>query len=166
MGLITVKAEAVLEAPAEAVYATIADYRHGHPNILPKEFYDLQVEQGGYGAGTIFRFKTRVLGVEQSFYQRTSEPEPGRVLVEQDIDSVQQVTTTLLVTPVEQGQKSHVEISTTMRTSSGVRGLVERLLVPLINPRIYQKELKLLEGVAQRRWMKEKASNERKETGT
>jgi len=90
MGQITVKAEAVLEAPTEAVYATIADYRQGHPNILPKELYDVRVEQGGSGAGTIYRFKMRVLGVEQSFYQRVSEPEPGRVLVEQDIDSPQQ----------------------------------------------------------------------------
>jgi hypothetical protein len=84
----------------------------------------------------------RVLGAEQSFYQRVSEPEPGRVLVEQDIDSAQQVTTTFKVTPLEQGQKSHVEISTTMHPSPGVRGLVERILVPMINFRIYQKELK------------------------
>lgn len=151
MRQIRVKAGAVLEAPAEGVFATIADYRQGHPNILPKEFYDLQVEQGGSGAGTIFRFKSRVLGVEQSYYQRVSELEPGRVLVEQDIDSVQQITTTFRVTPLEPEQKSHVEISTTMRPSPGVRGLVERILIPLINARIYQKELKLLEGVAQRR---------------
>jgi len=151
MGQIVVKAEAVLEAPAEKVYATIADYRQGHPSMLPKELYDVQVEQGGYGAGTTYRFKMRVLGVEQSFYQRVSEPEPGRVLVEQDIDSPQHVTTTFRVTPLEQGQKSHVEISTTMHPSPGVRGMIERILVPMINPRIYQKELKLLEGVAQRR---------------
>jgi hypothetical protein len=151
MGQIIVKAEADLEASSTEVYATIADYRQRHPNILPKELYDLQVEQGGYGAGTIFRFKMRMLGMVQSFYQRVSEPEPGRVLVEQDIDSPQQVTTTFRVTPLEQGQKSHVEISTTMRSSPGVQGLIERILVPMINTRIYQKELKLLEGVAQRR---------------
>ena len=80
-----------------------------------------------------------------------SEPDPGRVLVEHDIDTVQNVITTFTVIPVEQGQKSHVEISTTMYTSPGLRGLVERILVPMINTRIYQKELKLLEGVAQRR---------------
>jgi hypothetical protein len=151
MRQITVKAESVLEAPAEEVFATIADYRQGHPYILPKEFYALQVEKGGYGAGTIFRFKMRVLGVERSYYQRASEPEPDRVLVEQDIDSPQHVTTTFRVVPLEQGQKSHVEISTTMHSSPGVRGLVERLLLPLITPRIYQKELTLLEEVAQRR---------------
>ncbi len=154
MGQIKVKAESVLEARSEDVYATIADYHHGHPNILPKaNLYDLQVEQGGYGAGTIHRFKSRVLGVEQSFYQRVSEPEPGKVLVEQDIDSVQNVATTFTVIPLEQGQKSHVEISTTMNASPGLRGLVERIIVSIVNPRIYRKELKLLEEVAQRRSM-------------
>ncbi|HZU67288.1 MAG TPA: SRPBCC family protein [Ktedonobacteraceae bacterium] len=151
MGQITVKSEAVLEAPAEDVYATIADYYQGHPRILPKEFEDLRVEQGGYGAGTIIRFKMRVMGSEQSFYQRVSEPEPGRVLVEQDINPPQQVTTTFKVDPLEQGQKSHVEISTTMKTSPGLRGLVERILVPMINPAVYRKELKLLEEVTRKR---------------
>ncbi len=52
---------------------------------------------------------------------------------------------------LEQGQKSHVEISTTMNTSPGFRGLIERIIVSIANPRIYRKELKLLEEVAQRR---------------
>src|SRR5258708_20881850 len=74
MGQISVKAEAVLEAPSEKIYATIADYRQGHPNMLPKELYDLQVEQRGYRAGTIHRFKMLALGVAQSYYQPASEP--------------------------------------------------------------------------------------------
>jgi hypothetical protein len=109
------------------------------------------VEEGGYGAGTIMSFKSRILGVEQSFHHRVSEPEPGRVLVEQDIDSVQNVTTTFTVIPVEQGQKSHVEISTTMNTSPGLKGFVERVVVTIFNPSIYRKELKLLETVAKKR---------------
>ena len=152
MTQINVKAATILDARPEDVYATIADYRHGHPNILPKEnFYDLQVEQGGYGAGTIIHFKMKVLGVEQAFYQRVNEPEPGRVLVEQDIDSPQNVATTFTITPVENSQKSHVEISTTMNASPGFKGLVERIVVPIINPQVYRKELKQLEAVAQKR---------------
>src|SRR5947207_2636748 len=152
MGQIKVKAEAVLNALPEDVYATITDYKKGHPSILPKEsFYDLQVEEGGYGAGTIMSFNARVLGVEQSFHQRVSEPEPGRVLVEQDIDSIQNVTTIFTVIPVEQGQKSHVEITTTMNTSPGLRGLVKRIIVPIIDRQLYRKELKLLEVAAQKR---------------
>lgn len=152
MGQIKVKAAAVLNACPEDVYTTLADYRHGHPDILPKgSLYDLQVEQGGYGAGTVIRFKIKVLGVEQAAYQRVSEPEPGRVLVEQDIDSARNTITTFTVTPVEQEQKSHVEISTTMNTSPGFTGVMERIIVPIINPRIYRKELQLLEAFAQKR---------------
>ena len=152
MGQIKAKAAAVLDARPEDVYATIADYRKGHPSILPKEsLYDLQVEEGGCGAGTIMRFKSRILGVEQSFHHRVSEPEPGRVLVEQDIDTAQNVTTTFTVIPLEQGLKSHVEISTTMNASPGLKGLVERVVVPISNSPIYRKELKLLEAVAQKR---------------
>jgi hypothetical protein len=152
MGQIEVKAEAVLDARPEDVYATIADYRKGHPSILPKDsLYDLKVEQGGYGAGTIIRFKSRILGVEQSFRHRVSEPEPGKVLVEQDVDSVQNVTTTFTVIPVEQGRKSHVKITTTMNASPGLKGVAERIVVSIFNPPIYRKELKLLESVAQKR---------------
>jgi hypothetical protein len=152
MGQIKAKAAAILNVRPEDAYATIADYRQGHPNILPKEnLYDLQVEQGGYGAGTIIRFKARFLGVEQSLYQRVSEPEPGRVLVEQDIDSVQNEIVTFTVTPLEQEQKSHVEISMKMDLSPGLKGLVERVVVPIIFPPVFHKELKLLEAVAQKR---------------
>src|SRR5205085_3711571 len=152
MGQIKAKSAAILNAHPEDIYATIADYRHSHPDILPKEsLYDLQVEQGGYGAGTIISFKMKALGTIQSFHQRISEPEPGRVLVEQDIDSPRNVTTTFTVTPVENGQKSHVEIATTMNTSPGFMGFMERIIVPLYNPRVYRKELKLLEEVAQKR---------------
>src|SRR5438045_3986709 len=107
------KASAILDARPEDVYNAIADYKNGHPNILPKDnLYDLQIVEGGFGAGTIMRFKSRVLGVEQAFYQRVSEPEPRRVLVEQDIDSPYNSATTFRITPVENGQKSQVEIST------------------------------------------------------
>lgn len=152
MGQISAKVMGVLDARPEDVYATIADYHEGHPSILPKKsLYDLQVEQGGQGAGTIIRFKARVLGVEQSFHHRVSEPEPGSVLVEQDIDSAQNVTTTFSVTSLEEGKKSQVEIRTTMNASSGLKGLVERLVISLANPSIYRKELKLLEAVARQR---------------
>ncbi|MBV9711877.1 MAG: hypothetical protein JO011_13315, partial [Ktedonobacteraceae bacterium] len=112
---------------------------------------DLRVEEGGYGEGTVIRFKMKVLGVEQTFHQRISEPEPGHILVEQDVNSAQNVVTTFVVTPLENDQKTHVEISTKMNASSGLAGVVERIVVPIINPRLYQKELKLLEEIAQKR---------------
>ena len=156
MGKISAKAVDILDARPQDIYATIADYHEGHPSILPrKKLYDLQVEQGGYGAGTIIRFKARILGVEQAFHHRVSEPEPGRVLVEQDIEPGQNVTTTFTVTPLENGKKAQVEICTTLDASPGLRGLAERLVLSLANPPIYRKELKLLEAVARQRASKQ-----------
>jgi hypothetical protein len=150
MAQIVARASALLNARAEDVYEAIADYRNRHPHILPSEsLYDLQVEEGGYGAGTVIRFKARTLGAVRSFYQRVSEPEPGHILVERDIDSVNDLATTFTVTPVEDGQKTQVEISTSMRPSPGLTGLIERIVVPSNNTKVYRKELQLLEAFAQ-----------------
>lgn len=152
MGQIKAQLTEVLDARPEDVYATIADYQQGHPNILPKRnLYDLQVEEGGYGAGTRIRFKSRMYGNEQSFYQHVSEPEPGRVLVEQDIDSLRHEASTFTVLPVEQGRKAQVTIATTMNASPGLTGVIERAIVPPALRRIYREELQLLESVAQKR---------------
>jgi Polyketide cyclase / dehydrase and lipid transport len=152
MSRIQVKAVAVLNARAEDVYSTLADYRNGHPLIVPPEvFFDFQVEQGGYGAGTVLRFKMKVLGTVRELYQRVSEPEPGRVLVERDIESKEDAITTFTVDPVDDGQKARVEIETNLIAPSGLIGLIQGIMLPLINKSIYQKELKNLEAFAQRK---------------
>ncbi len=153
MNSLTISTSAVIHARPEKVYSVIADYRTGHPAILPKEnFADLQVESGGYGAGTIIRFRSRVLGTERGFHQIVSEPEPGRVLVEKDIQGP--VTTTFTVTPVENGQgseglHSQVKITTEMETSPGIQGLVERLVLPRALKPVYKKELEQLSAYVQ-----------------
>ncbi len=71
------KASSIIAAPAELVYRTLADYHHGHPSILPKQYFlSLEVEQGGFGAGTVINFQTRVLGETQSF--RAGSPNRSR----------------------------------------------------------------------------------------
>jgi hypothetical protein len=58
-----VRVEAVINAPAKLAYAIIADYRDGHPHILPKPpFVSLEVERDGTGAGTVIRCQMRVFG--------------------------------------------------------------------------------------------------------
>jgi hypothetical protein len=152
MKQIKVKAAAVLAARSEDAYATIADYREGHPNIMPKEnWYNFQLEQGGYGEGTVYHITSCVLGVEKSYHHRVSEPEPGRILVEHEIGSIPEETNRFTVRPLEQGEKCHVEIAVTMNPSPGLKGLVERVVVPLVIPALLCKELKLLEAVAKKR---------------
>jgi hypothetical protein len=151
MARIAVKAAATIDARPDDVYSTFADYKNSHPHVLPEMLYDIQVEEGGYGAGTVYRCKSKVMGVERTLYMRVTEPEQGRVLMERDVDSVQDIITTFTVTPVENGQKSHVEIATTMNASPGLTGLIERLMIPrLLNPS-YSQEIKNVELFLQKK---------------
>src|SRR5438067_1767432 len=88
-----ITATAVVPAQPSRVYAVIADYHNGHPHILPKQFSEMVVEKGGVGRGTIIRFQMSVFGRKQTFRAAISEPEPGRVLAETDLDNNGAVTT-------------------------------------------------------------------------
>jgi polyketide cyclase/dehydrase/lipid transport protein len=156
-------ASTIVEAPAELVYRTLADYREGHPSILPKSYFiSLEVEQGGFGAGTIINFQMRVLGKTQTFRAAITEPEPGRVLVERNLGEGV-VVTTFIVEPRNDGTRTEVTIDTEGVTrGSGPLGSVERLLTTMFLRRIYKEELKQLarvcEGTPRRRKVGVKSS--------
>jgi hypothetical protein len=69
-----ISASAIIPARRERVYSLIANYRDGHPRILPKQFSNLTVEQGGMGAGTVIRFQMSILGKTQAFRAAITEP--------------------------------------------------------------------------------------------
>jgi hypothetical protein len=135
-----------VDAPAATVYGILADYRNGHPRVLPPAFYDLQVESGGTGAGTVIRFQMRVLGQTRSVRGTVSEPEPGRVLVESYPES--DTVTTFTVDPAAGGEGAEVTIETTLPGRSGVLGAIERRVVSIVLRRIYAQELAFLGAVA------------------
>lgn len=145
-----VSAEAVVNAPAGLAYAVIADYRDGHPHILPRPpFVSLEVEQGGTGAGTVIRFQMRVFGQLRTFRAAISEPDPGRVLTETDLDTG--TTTTFAVVPTEDRRTSRVIITTDIETRGGLFGCVERFLVTRLLRPVYQREIERLGAVASER---------------
>ena len=80
-----------------------------------------------------------VMGIKQQYRMLVSEPEPGRVLVEEDAEAG--VTTTFTVEPSIDGEGSLVTIATASRPSPGLMGVVERRINPPVARRIYQKEL-------------------------
>ena len=142
-----ISASAVIPARRERVYSLIANYRDGHPRILPKQFSRLTVEQGGVGDGTVIRFQMSTFGKKQEFRAAITEPEPGRVLVETDLDSNGAVTT-FTVNPGTAPADSHVTISTELPVRSGFLGRVERILTTVLLRPIYTKELQNLARVA------------------
>jgi hypothetical protein len=138
-----VKAAAWIDASPERVYAIIADYRHGHPSILPAVFDGLTVERGGTGAGTVIRFGMRVMGKTQTFRAAITEPEPGRELVETMLDG-NGVVTSYTVRPHPSGMKSEVTISTEVPVRAGLPGMLQRFVTTRYLRPIYRRELALL----------------------
>ena len=144
MAQIHVTAEQVIRAPAERVYHYLANYRDHHPRFLPPAFSDFQVEQGGVGAGTVIRFRVTLGGSTKSYQQQVTEPVPGRVLVESDIEG--STATTFTITP--EGDHCRLRIDTTWQ-AGGIRGFVERLIAPRMLRSLYADELARLDRYAQ-----------------
>jgi hypothetical protein len=131
---------AEIKAPAGQIYGILADYRHGHPRILPKPpFLDLEVEAGGVGAGTAIRFSMRVMGRTRRYRATITEPEPGRVL--RETDPASGVVTTFTVDSLAGGHRSRVTIATEINTRSGLLGILERAFITRYLRPIYRCEL-------------------------
>jgi hypothetical protein len=143
--IVTVSRE--VAAPAAIVYNILADYNHHHPNILPPNaFAGLEIEEGGIGAGTEILVHFNVMGIKQQRRLLVTEPEPGVVLAETDVDT--DLITTFTVQPIGAAQ-SKVTIESVWQPEPGLQGLVDRLTTPFFMRRIYREELDMLNAYAQ-----------------
>jgi hypothetical protein len=149
MHTIVIAASAILSVPPQVAYGILIDYRDGHPSILPRpHFGELSVESGGTGEGTVFRVQTRQATGMQTLRMRATEPQPGRVLVENDLDS--DLVTTFTVDPVDGGKGCRVTIETRW-TRGGVRGWMERVLLPPLARPVFLREIRNLEALGRER---------------
>jgi hypothetical protein len=130
-----------MPAPPDRVFDLIADYRHGHPRILPPAFTGLEVEEGGVGEGTVIRVGMRFMGRTETFRATVSVPEPGRVLVER-VAGERPLVTTFIVEP--DGTGSRVTITTESPGRRGLAGVIERYLTRRFLGGVYEAELELL----------------------
>lgn len=68
-----------MHARRNCVYAILADYREHHPRILPAAYFtSLTVEEGGIGAGTIFRAEMNVFGNRRTAAAQSASIPPNR----------------------------------------------------------------------------------------
>jgi len=145
MPRIQAQSSRTIPAPASTVYSILADYRNGHSRILPQRYFrEFVVERGGVGAGTIIRFRMRSFGTLRTFRVEITEPEPGRTLVETDLET--RITTRFAVHSTAERQ-AHVIVATEW-TSPGMRGWFERLLAPGFLRRVYAETLDNLARLA------------------
>jgi hypothetical protein len=134
---------ALIDAPPAEVYAVLADYRHGHLQIVPPAYLrHLEVEAGGQGAGTIIRYRKRLFGLERPGRATIHEPEPGRVLTERETTS--SLVITFAVTPVSNGQQTHIQIAARWETAPTLLAKLEQSLYPYVMSRMFAQELDLL----------------------
>lgn len=143
MRRVNIASAGYVPAPSAEVYALLADYRNGHPRILPEEFFaGLEVEEGGVGAGTRIRVGVRVFGSVQTLRLEVSEPEPGRVLAERDVASG--AVTSFTVDPDGRGSRVTIAVDWQPR---GVVGWVQSRFLPGYLRRLYPAELAKLARV-------------------
>ena len=148
MPAIHAAASAVIAGSPQIVYGLIADYRQGHPSILPPRYFqNLQVAEGGVGAGTKITFEMRSFGSVRQFQAEVTEPAPGRQLRESY--PVDAMATTFTVEPADAG-RSRVTIETRY-SKRGLAGWIERWLAPAFLRAVYRAELRQLEEQAKAR---------------
>lgn len=155
------EASAPIHASPAVVWDILTDYRQGHARIIPPgAFSDFRVEAGGRGAGTVIAFTFHVAGATRAMRQIVSEPTTGQTLMESDADG--SAYTTFTLAPLNDGSQTLLTITTVEQGHSGARGVVERLLGPLLAPtmrRIYLDEMRRLDALAQHWTMAGSAAN-------
>lgn len=143
MSRIHVEAERLIDAKPQDIYTFIADYRDKRPRILPPNYIDYTVVQGGRGAGTIVRYRFRAARRERPYEIAVEEPSKGRVLLERDTTS--SLVTTWTVTPTASKDQTRVAITTEWEGSRGIGGFFERTFAPMGLRRVYNDMLDRLQ---------------------
>jgi uncharacterized protein YndB with AHSA1/START domain len=143
MKTVHVEATRIIDACPERLYAIISDYRVGLPAILPKPpFTNLTVEKGGQGAGTVIWVSMKFFGKEHRYHLAVSEPEPGHVLVETDIETGKYTRFTF--EPLDGGKRTRLVIDSELPAKPGLLGYLGALTVRSFASRLYKKELHML----------------------
>ena len=141
--ILRVAVSADIAAPSRDIYRLIADYRAGHPRIVPKDYFrNLRVAHGGYGDGTIITYDMIVFGRTYHLRALVTEPDPGRALIETDLD--RDAATTFIVESLGP-RRSRVTIATAIQSRSGVPGLFERALMGRFLRHVFAAELRCID---------------------
>ncbi len=142
MGQVVATAERVVRAPADVVRAALADYTTTRPAVLPEQYSEYRVTDGG--AGTVARVHWKLAATRKRVRDQdlvvTSSPDGG--LVESDANS--SMVTTWTVHPTDAGS-STVRVRSTWNGAGGIGGFFERTFAPKGLQRVYDEMLERLE---------------------
>jgi len=127
MAQVEATTERIVAAEPERVYDALADYAGTRGQVLPEQFSEYEVREGGDGEGTLVHWKLQATSkrVRDCLFDVTA-PAAGQ-LVETDRNST--LVTTWTVTPAGEG-RSKVVNATAWQGATGVGGFFERTFAP------------------------------------
>ncbi|GAA3503724.1 SRPBCC family protein [Streptomyces prasinosporus] len=138
MAQVEATTERIVAADAETVFDALADYSGTRERVLPEQYSEYEVREGGDGEGTLVHWKLQATSKRvRDCLLEVTEPSDGE-LVEKDRNS--SMVTTWRVTPAGEG-RSRVVVTTTWQGAGGIGGFFERTFAPKGLARIHDAVL-------------------------
>ncbi|MEV0041687.1 SRPBCC family protein, partial [Streptomyces sp. NPDC050804] len=106
MAQVEATTERIIAADPETVFDALADYENTRAKLLPQQFSEYEVREGGDGEGSLVHWKLQATSKRvRDCLLEVTEPSDGR-LVEKDRNS--SMVTTWTVTPAGEGRSKAV----------------------------------------------------------
>ncbi|MEU6334457.1 SRPBCC family protein [Streptomyces cellulosae] len=143
MAQVEATTERIVAADADTVFDAIADYSGTRAKLLPEQFSEYEVREGGDGEGTLVHWKLQATSKRvRDCLLEVTEPTDGE-LVEKDRNS--SMVTTWRVTPAGEG-RARVVVTSVWNGAGGIGGFFERTFAPKGLARIYDAVLARLDA--------------------
>ncbi|ETD33518.1 MULTISPECIES: SRPBCC family protein [Actinomycetes] len=125
MAQVTASQSTVINAAPEKVLAALSDYQTVRPSILPGQYRDYKVVEGGVGAGTVASWTLQATK-KRSRNVQARVGVVGSTVTETDVNS--SMVTTYQVDA--SGASSKVTTTTTWQGAGGIGGFFEKTFAP------------------------------------
>ena len=126
MAKVSASSSLTISAAPDKVLAALSDYETVRPRILPEQYRDFAVVEGGQGDGTVARWVLQATE-KRSRNVLATVSVSGATITENDTNS--SMVTTYLVAP--SGSGSSVTTTTEWTGAGGVGGFFEKTFAPL-----------------------------------
>ncbi len=126
MAKVSASSSLTISAAPDKVLAALSDYETVRPRILPEQYRDFAVLEGGQGDGTVARWVLQATE-KRSRNVLATVSVSGATVTEKDANS--SMVTTYLVAP--SGSGSSVTTTTEWTGAGGVGGFFEKTFAPL-----------------------------------
>ncbi|MER5493677.1 SRPBCC family protein [Streptomyces sp. LE64] len=134
MAQVEATTERIIAANPDDVFDALADYSDVRAKLLPEQFSEYEVREGGDGEGTLVHWRLQATSKRvRDCLLEVTEPKDGE-LVEKDRNS--SMVTTWIVTPAGEG-RARVVVTSRWQGATGIGGFFERTFAPKGLGRIY-----------------------------